>query len=127
MPVINHNFRKRFLEHEFTLNVPPDASALAIRDAIAAALDAEFAQFEAVARRYAAVIEKRAGLRLPDVAPTVRIETNIYGNLGFRCALFCPRDRAGEIEQIAARAMLAAMGKQAPPAEAAKDAQQAAG
>ena len=105
-PVINHNFRKRFLEHEFTLHAPADAPALAMRDAIAAALNAEATAFEAVARRYAAVIEKRAGVKLPDPAPTVRIETNLYGIIGFRCALFCPRDKAAEIEQVAATAML---------------------
>jgi small-conductance mechanosensitive channel len=118
-PVINHNFRKRFLEHEFTLHAPADAPALSIRDAIAKALDAEFATFDTVARRYAAVIEKRAGVRLPDVAPTVRIETNIYGILGFRCALFCPRERAGDIEQVAARAMLTVRDKQPERAAAA--------
>jgi small-conductance mechanosensitive channel len=110
-PVINHNFRKRFLEHEFTLYVPPDAPAQRIREAIEAALTAEFEQFEGVARRYAAMIEKRAGVKLPDVAPTVRVETNIYGNLGFRCALFCPRDRAADLEQTAADAMLTARAK----------------
>ncbi len=112
-PVINHNFRKRFLEHEFALHVPADAPALRIRDAIAAALNAEFATFDTVARRYAAIIEKRAGVKLPDAAPTVRIETNVYGILVFRCALFCPRDRAAEIEQVAAQAMLAARARQA--------------
>jgi small-conductance mechanosensitive channel len=125
-PVINHNFRKRFLEHEFTLHAPPDAPASAIRHAIEAALNAEFAQFETVARRYAGVIEKRAGVRLPDVAPTVRIETNVYGNLGFRCALFCPRDRAADLEQVAAEAMLAARTRQAAPVRAAEAAEAAA-
>src|SRR5690606_40468226 len=57
-PVINHSFRKRFLEHEFTLHAPLDAPALAIRDAIAAALTAELAQFETKARRHGAAIEK---------------------------------------------------------------------
>jgi small-conductance mechanosensitive channel len=111
-PVVNNNFRKRFLEHEFTLHVSADAPAPAIRDAIAAALEGEFATFETVARRYASIIEKRAGVKLPDVAPTVRIETNVYGILCFRCALFCPRERAGEIEQVAARAMLATRARQ---------------
>ena len=117
-PVINNNFRKRFLEHEFTLHVPADAPALSIRDAIAAALNAEFADFEAVARRYAAVIEKRAGMKIPDVAPVVRIETNVYGILVLRCTLFCPRERAGAIEQAAAHAMLSARGRQPADAKA---------
>jgi small-conductance mechanosensitive channel len=119
-PVINHNFRKRFLEHEFTLHAPADAPALSMRDAIAAALNAEAAAFEPIARRYAAVIEKRAGVKLPDPAPTVRIETNLYGIIGFRCALFCPRERAAELEQVAATAMLSTRhDKPAKEAEAA--------
>ena len=121
-PVINHNFRKRFLEHEFTLHVPPDTPALGIRDAILGAMDAEFATFDTVARRYAGIIEKRAGVKLPDAAPAVRLETNVYGNIQFRCALFCPRDRAGEIEQIAARAMLSAIAKRASAVQPADDA-----
>lgn len=115
-PVINHNFRKRFLEHEFVLHVPAGAHAPLIADAIRQALEEESGAFSEVARRYAAVIEKRAGLRLPGIDPVVRIQTNPYGNIEFRCALFCPRDRTATIEDAAARAMFSALAGEATAA-----------
>lgn len=116
--VVNHNFRKRFLHHEFTLHAPAGTDAPRVRAAIARALEAEAAGFADVARRYAGFIESRAGVKLPDAAPTVRMETNIYATVEFRCALFCPRERAAELEQVAAAAMFAALARLRPPAAA---------
>lgn len=108
-PVVNHNFRKRFLHHEFVLHTAAGADAPAVRDAIAAALAAEAEDFAELARRYVGVIEKRAGVKLPDVAPTVRVQTNPLANVEYRCSLFCPRERAVDIEQAAAGAMFGAL------------------
>jgi small-conductance mechanosensitive channel len=109
-PVINQNFRKRFLLHEFTLHSEPNPDAPAVRDAIAAALAEASKGFTETARRYAGVIERRTGVTLPESRPVVRLGTSETGKITFRCALFCPRDRTAEIEQVAMLAWLAAGG-----------------
>lgn len=121
-PVINHNFRKRFLQHEFTLCTPAGSDAPLIGAAIEETLIAEADEFSKLANRYAALIEKRTGVRLGQIAPIVRVQTASDGTIGFRCMLFCPRERAAEIEQAAAHAMFAALSDQ----EAGSDRQKAA-
>ena len=109
-PVVNHNFRKRFLHHEFSMHTEPARDALDIRDQVLTALTEVSREFADVGRRYTATIEKHAGVRLPVVDPEVRIETTELAKMVYRCSLFCPRERAVEIEQIAYRAMLEAGG-----------------
>lgn len=109
-PVVNENFRKRFLMHEFTLHSEPHPKADEVAEAIRGALETASAEFAEVARRYAAFIEKRAGVALPDVTPTVRLSTTDLAKIAFRCGLFCPREKAVEMEQVALRAWLAAGG-----------------
>ena len=92
----------------------PTARAPRIAEAVRAALAEATADFSEVARRYAAVIEKRAGVELPDVEPTVRLGTTDLGKIVYRCALFCPRDKAAEMEQVAIRAFLAEGGAVEP-------------
>lgn len=115
-PVINHNFRKRFLQHEFTLWAPAGSDAPRIGGAIEKSLTAEAESFSKLANRYAALIEKRTGVRLGRIAPSVRVETGSDGTIGFRSMLFCPRERAAEIEQAAAHAMFRALAETAKPA-----------
>lgn len=111
--VVNENFRKRYLFHEFTLYSQPNPEAERVRDAICAALTTATADFAETAHRYAAMIGKRTGLQLPEVEPKVWIGTTDLGNIAYRCALFCPRERAVEMEQIATGAYLAAGGARA--------------
>jgi len=120
-PVINHNFRKRFLQHEFTLWTPAGADVSRIGTAIERALAAEAEEFSKLANRYAALIEKRTGVRLGQIAPSVRVETASDGTIGFRCMLFCPRDRAAEIEQAAAQAMFRALARSSEPVPSAAE------
>ena len=118
-PVVNENFRKRFLHHEFTLHSEPHPRVGEIAEAIRAALASASDEFAQVARRYATVIEKAAGLQLPPTAPMVRVATTDLAKIAYRCTLFCPRERAMEMEQVALRAWLEAGGAgEVPRAEA---------
>ncbi|MFT6774965.1 MAG: small-conductance mechanosensitive channel [Paracoccaceae bacterium] len=106
-PVVNHRHRKRFVHHEFAIGAEPMPDALAARDAIREGLEHASTEFRDVAERYAQFIEHRMSLKLPGVAPEVRIRTTEFGKMRFEARLFCPRDRAAEMEDRAMEAFLA--------------------
>lgn len=108
-PVVNHNFRKRFILHEFTLTAEPAVDALAVRQTVLGTLVAATAEFADLARRYAAVIEKNAGVKLPTIEPRVLLGTTELGNFTYRCSLFCPRDQASALQQEATEAFARAI------------------
>lgn len=105
--VTNLGFRKRYVFHQFTLWSEPRDDVEALRAALEAALAAEAAAFRDVAQRYASLIETRMGVHLPAVAPSVRVRTSDLAKIGFEARLFCPRDRALEIEAAATAAFFA--------------------
>jgi small-conductance mechanosensitive channel len=111
-PVVNHSFRRRYIFHVFVITSEPLDDAAGVRHRIEAALAAAAADFADVAQRYHAVIQKRTGIVLPAPGPEVRIRTNELAKLRFEARLFCPRERAGDMEQAATMAWLAAT---APP------------
>lgn len=110
--VVNHEFRKKFVFHEFTLysELIPDVEGA--RRAILASLEGEAAAFEDVADRYAALIERRMGVHLPPAAPRVRVRITASVKYGFEVTVFCPRERALEIEGAATAAFCAWVEKQ---------------
>jgi small-conductance mechanosensitive channel len=123
-PVVNHNFRKRFIFHQFTLYWEPVIDAEAAAERIRAAVDAKAAEFADLAHRYAKVIEKSWGAHFRSPEPGVRIRVTELAKLAFEVSLFCPRDKAAAIEDAAVLAMLAttdhrAMGALIAPVEAA--------
>ncbi len=97
-PVVNHGFRRRFVFHEFTIFSEPIPTVEAARDAIQAGLEAAATDFAPIAARYAATVEKRSGIRLPPGAPRVRVWTTEFAKLAFEATVFCPRERALEME-----------------------------
>jgi small-conductance mechanosensitive channel len=110
-PLVNHGFRKRFLplffeivEEGFEKNL---ATADQTRTRILVALEALSGEFADVARRYAARIERSAGVRLRDPAPKVTMRTSDLGKLVYQVTVFCPRDRAEDVRVAAMRAFLA--------------------
>jgi small-conductance mechanosensitive channel len=106
-PVINHRHRKRFVHHEFVIGSEPAPDPMAARDAILAGLEAASGEYRDVAERYAQFIEHRMSIKLPDVVPEVRVRTTEFGKLRFEVRLFCPRERAAEMEDRAMDAFLA--------------------
>jgi small-conductance mechanosensitive channel len=100
-PVRNHEFHKKFVFHEFTIYSELIPKVEAARQAILKALDAEARAFEDVAARYAAMIERRMGVRLPPATPRVRVRTTEAAKLGFEVTMFCPREKALDIEAVA--------------------------
>lgn len=109
-PVVNHHFRKRFLFHHFKITAEPGGDPEAVRAAIETALQTASDDFRDVASRYAQMIGKRTGVRLPDVAPEVSLGTTDNAKVVFRCQLFCPREEVVALETVAHQAWLSADG-----------------
>ena len=105
-PVINHRHRKRFVHHDFVIYSEPMPDPMAACEAIRAGLDAASAEFRDVAERYAQFIEHRMALHLPGVAPEVSLRTTEFGKFRFEARLFCPRERAAEMEDKAMDAFI---------------------
>ena len=110
-PLVNHGFRKRFMPLTFDIVEEPHpenrAASAATRARILTAVETACADFAEIARRYAARIEKSAGVRLRDPAPTVTMDTNELGKIVYRVSVFCPRERAGALRDAAVTAFLA--------------------
>lgn len=105
-PVVNHTFRKRYIYHEFTIHSEPVPHAMEARREIENAMKSAVEEFREVAERYAALIGQRSGIVLPDPAPEVRLRTAEFGKFRFEVKLFCPREKAGEMEQAAMAAWM---------------------
>ena len=113
--IVNNNFRKRFLIHVFTLVSEPAADAEKVRGAILEALRREAEGFGDLAERYAAMIQKRTGVALPETGPTVTLGTTDFANIAYRVSIFCPRERALEMEQAATAALVRTVAEDRPP------------
>jgi small-conductance mechanosensitive channel len=119
--VINHGFRKRFTYLDFPIYSEPRDDAEAVRARIEGALAEASGEFQEIARRYAARIEKSTGARLRPAEANVVLSTTDLAKLVFRCRVFSPRERAPALRQVAMRAFLetgAAQPAAAPPAAA---------
>jgi small-conductance mechanosensitive channel len=99
--VINHGFRKRFTYLDFPIYAEPRDDAEAVRLRIETALAGAAAEFEEVARRYAARIEKTTGARLRPTGARVALSTTDMAKLVFRCSVFAPRERAAALRAVA--------------------------
>jgi small-conductance mechanosensitive channel len=102
--VTNHGFRKRFVFHEFTVYAEPMIEAEAARRHIEAGLIEAAKDFEDLATRYASLIEKRIGVQMPATRPRVRLGTTDFAKITFQATLFCPRERALDMEAAATAA-----------------------
>ncbi|MEO0911915.1 MAG: mechanosensitive ion channel domain-containing protein [Pseudomonadota bacterium] len=105
--VINHAFRKRYIFHEFVITAEPHPRIEELRQHLQAALTEAAKPFHDVAERYRNVLENRSGIDLPDGIPEVRIRTTDFAKIRYEARIFCPREKAGEMEQAAIQAFLA--------------------
>lgn len=111
-PVINHRHRRNFVHHEFVIWAEPFPDPAAGRAAILRGLETAAAEFRDIAERYASFIEHRMSLKLPPTAPEVHLRSTEFGKYRFECRLFCPRERAVEMEDRAHAAFYAWVGAQ---------------
>ncbi len=99
-PVKNLNFMKRYVFHHFTIVVPEFVNLFPLVPLIHERMEAHFAHFMDVARRYNSMIEKHAGVDLPGADPHVEITSSPAGEQIVHIKIFCPTERATYLEQL---------------------------
>ncbi len=98
-PVKNLNFMKRYVYHEFSITLKTDTNYYAHLLLITEYINQIIYDFYDIAVRYNHMIERRAGVDLPGAEPYVYIRTTELGDQQIIVRLFCPTERAVELEQ----------------------------
>lgn len=99
-PVKNLNFMKRYVYHSFDIVVPRFIDLHKMVPILKAKIDHHCEGFIEVARRYNNVVERHAGVDLPGPEPLIRFDSGAIGEVVVYFMLFCPTERAGELEQL---------------------------
>ncbi len=100
VPVKNLNFMKRYVYHNFSITVTEFHNLYPMIPAMLAKVDDHCEDFIDIAKRYNMVIERHAGLDLPGAEPHIEITTTSMGEQVVHFMLFCPTERANELEQL---------------------------
>jgi small-conductance mechanosensitive channel len=98
-PVKNLNFSKRYVFHSFDIIVEPTTNVAGLRDWIITEINTFSNEFYEVAKRYNSYIEKYTGVDFPGPEPRVVLSTNEYANHIITIIVFCPTEKATELEQ----------------------------
>ncbi|MBY8162858.1 mechanosensitive ion channel family protein [Vibrio fluvialis] len=102
-PVKNLNFMKRYVFHNFTVVVPEFVNLYPLVPVMRERIEEHFSHFIDVARRYNSMIEKHAGVDLPNAEPHIDITSAPAGEQIVHFMIFCPTERATHLEQLIRR------------------------
>jgi small-conductance mechanosensitive channel len=105
-PAKNENFIKRYVYHTFSLVVPPQIDIQEIEYVIAESLARDMESYIDVAKRYNALIERKAGIDIMGTDPLFRVTLTGEGKVRLSVTIFVPTKRAIDIEQNAIRLAL---------------------
>ncbi|MCW8328707.1 mechanosensitive ion channel family protein [Photobacterium sp. SDRW27] len=100
VPVKNLNFMKRYVYHNFSITIRETVNLYPMLPIMLAKIDDHSEDFIDVAKRYNHVIERHAGVDLPGAEPHIHITTTNTGEQLVHFMLFCPTERASELEQL---------------------------
>lgn len=98
-PIKNLNFLRRYVTHHFTITRDEDINPYVFIDTLRKKALEKCADFHDVAARYNQIIERRLDVKIQGPEPTLEVGTNDVGHTQIRCTIFCPTDRALDIEQ----------------------------
>lgn len=115
--VKNMNFMKRYVYHRFTIVTDPVLDPFEAKEWILQRIDTYSESFIDIARRYNALIEKRAGVDIPGAEPRIRVRTTDAGKNEFTVIVFCPTSQAVAMEQRVTRDFMRFLYKGVPTAE----------
>lgn len=105
-PIKNLNFFKRYVFHRFNIIIEPHLIIADIEQWIIAEINALSADFIEIARRYNVFIEKRTGIDVPGPEPRIMISTNEYAKRLITVIVFCPTEKAAELERHITQSVL---------------------
>ncbi|SEN25043.1 mechanosensitive ion channel family protein [Nitrosomonas marina] len=94
----NLNFFKRYVFHRFSITIEPHLNVAAMPQWIINEIDILSTDFIEIARRYNTFIEHRTGVDIAGPEPRVMISTNEYAKSVITVIIFCPTDKAVELE-----------------------------
>jgi small-conductance mechanosensitive channel len=94
----NDSLTRKFTYHRFVLTVDPAIDVFAHRQEITALIERRYAALTEEAARANELIERRAGVDLPDNLARVDFRTNDLGKYRIIITLFCPTRRADTLE-----------------------------
>ena len=95
----NLNFFKRYVFHRFSIVVDSHISTADVEPWIVAEINTQSADFIEIARRYNTFIENRTGVDVPGPEPRIMISTNEYAKRIITVIVFCPTEKAAELER----------------------------
>lgn len=98
LPVKNLNFMKRYVFHNFSIVVKDFVNLYPMLDQLLPKLEDHFSYFADVARRYNTMIERHAGVDLPSSEIHAHIKSGSIGEQHVHFRIFCPTDKAVELE-----------------------------
>lgn len=99
-PIKNMNYMKRYTNHSFS--VVMDGLQLNPHDLVKPLIEKASSYclgFADVAERYNKLIENRLGVQISGPAPSIRIQSTDIGKTAFVFTVFCPTNKAKQIEQ----------------------------
>ena len=98
-PVKNLNFLKRYAVHHFTVTRDNSVNPYEFIQQLKENASAYCADFIEVATRYNQLIENRLEIHIAGPEPHIQIATSELGDTQIIFTVFCPTDKAMEIEQ----------------------------
>ncbi|WP_117232462.1 mechanosensitive ion channel family protein [Vibrio maerlii] len=113
-PVKNLNFMKRYVYHSFSIVVPEFNNLYPMLPPLLGKIEDHCQSFNEVARRYNAIIEKRAGVDLPGAEPHIHITSGGTGEQVLHFMIFCPTDKAPHLEHEIRRDFMEMYGEYFP-------------
>lgn len=98
-PIKNLNFLKRYVTHQFTITRDEDVNPYIFIDILKQKAKQQCEDFYDVASRYNQTIERRLDVKIQGPEPQIEITTSDIGHTQILCSIFCPTDKALDVEQ----------------------------
>ncbi|MDA9556551.1 mechanosensitive ion channel family protein [Vibrio sp.] len=102
-PVVNLNFMKKYVYHEFDITIKEFINLFPLVEYMEERMAYHALPFHDVSQRYNSMIKKGAGVNLPSAQPRVLIKKTTLGDQCVNFMIFCPTERAVDIEQLIKR------------------------